>query len=108
MRVQKKKKNKKMMGQRIKEDDTDGKGKRANDMRILAVRDRESEFQFANVIPTKGLCNYATNQVIGDTRILGHQEHTIKCDQEPAVQALRKQVRKQGISKEGVQEQRPH
>ena len=80
--------------QDMKEEEEQGE-RRVEDMPILAARDRQSGFKFAHVVPKKGWCQYASDRVQNDIRVLGHKELIIKCDQEPSVLALREQI-KQG------------
>ena len=61
---------------------------------ILAVRDRDTRYTFAHVVPSKGADEHTVEQVVRDLKRLGHRQLALKSDQEPAILALKEEVRR--------------
>ena len=67
---------------------------------IAVVHDRRSGYEMAHVLVKKGPRPYAIKRIEKDLEFLGRKELIMKCDQEPAITALREMVIAQ--SKYGV------
>ena len=59
----------------------------------LAVRDQRLGFYAATCVPAKGAGSYAVSFLVGVWRDLGHRRLMAKCDNEPAIPALRNSAR---------------
>ena len=60
---------------------------------VQVARDRRSHMLFAHLVPRKGLTfAHGASQMIRDLEILGYNEVVLKCDNEPALKAVQKEV----------------
>ena len=60
---------------------------------IIVMVDRNTKKIFANVVPNKGVNPYAVKTVVQNLETLGYKKLNLKCDQEPAIIALRNAVK---------------
>ena len=65
-------------------------------MPVLVVCDRKSKYVTSTVVPKKGAHPYAVRRLGTDLRdIMGYRRLIIKDDQEPAIRALRTEVKRE-------------
>ncbi len=67
----------------------DAKESEAGYMPILVMVDRNTGKLNANVVPAKGVNPYAVARTAQNVKLLGYDKVLFKCDQEPAIVALR-------------------
>ena len=78
------------------EGDDDDREVKKRGMPVLVVCDRRSKYITSTVVPKKGPHPYAVKSLGRDIRdIMGYQRLIIKDDQEPAILALRQEVKKE-------------
>ncbi len=73
----------------------DVKESEAGYMPILVMLDRNTGKVNANVVPAKGVNPYAVMRTAQNVKLLGYDKIVFKCDQEPAIVALRDAVKRE-------------
>ncbi len=73
----------------------DEKDSEAGYMPIVVMVDRNTGKLNANVVPSEGVNPYAVKRVAQNIRLLGYSKLVLKCDQEPAMVALRDAVKRE-------------
>ncbi len=64
-------------------------------MPIVVAKDNKTKMIMARVVPSKGLDNYAVKTVKKMMERMGHKKIILKSDNDPAIFALKKAVRRE-------------